>query len=282
MAPFARCEGGTPANGGDYERASDPWVSFGPDGSVYQIALAADAPETGQAVTAILVSKSTDGGTTWGTPVTLIRDQQPDGFDDKESITADPTDARYVYAVWDRLTSPAPGAGQGPPAPQAAAAVMLSRSTDGGVTWEAPRVIYDPLNLPSNESLTADQRLVAGETTGNIVAVLPNGDLVDVFALTHVVSAGAGAPSAPAHEIAAIRSTDKGATWSDPVRVSVELTGQEPGGALDPYTGEPLRTGGLLPAIAVDRQSGQIYVAWQDARFSRTRQPGIAMATSTD
>src|SRR4051794_26438249 len=36
--PFAHCEGGTAANGGDYERASDPWVSIGPDGSAHQIA----------------------------------------------------------------------------------------------------------------------------------------------------------------------------------------------------------------------------------------------------
>src|SRR5919112_1567671 len=38
--PFSRCAGGSAANGGDYERASDPWVSIGPDGTAHQIALA--------------------------------------------------------------------------------------------------------------------------------------------------------------------------------------------------------------------------------------------------
>ena len=38
-APFSRCSGGTVANGGDYERASDPWVTVGLDGVTYQMAL---------------------------------------------------------------------------------------------------------------------------------------------------------------------------------------------------------------------------------------------------
>ena len=39
-AAFSRCTGGKEDNGGDYERASDPWVTFAPDGTVYQIAIA--------------------------------------------------------------------------------------------------------------------------------------------------------------------------------------------------------------------------------------------------
>src|SRR5205814_10011088 len=39
MAAFSRCTGGNAANGGDYSRASDPWVSFAPDGTVYQSSL---------------------------------------------------------------------------------------------------------------------------------------------------------------------------------------------------------------------------------------------------
>ena len=46
--PFSRCAGGNAANGGDYDRASDPWVSFGGDGSAHQIALAVSADQTDQ------------------------------------------------------------------------------------------------------------------------------------------------------------------------------------------------------------------------------------------
>src|SRR5438046_465442 len=39
-AHFTHCSGGTADNGGDYDRASDPWSAIAPDGTAYQIALA--------------------------------------------------------------------------------------------------------------------------------------------------------------------------------------------------------------------------------------------------
>jgi hypothetical protein len=99
---FTTCSGGTAANHGAYQRASDPWVTFSPNGTAYFIALtltfAGDATQTGSAV---LVSKSADGGDTWSDPVTLVRnigdaDVAPYFFNDKESITADPFDSNYV------------------------------------------------------------------------------------------------------------------------------------------------------------------------------------------
>src|SRR4029450_9459308 len=109
---FSICSGGTAANGGDYQRASDPWVTFSPTGHAYFISLSVTfigpVSATG---TAVLVSKSTDGGNHWSEPVTLVRnigdaDTAPFFFNDKESITADPFDSNYVYAVWDRLRKP--------------------------------------------------------------------------------------------------------------------------------------------------------------------------------
>ena len=61
---FSRCQGGNAANGGDYERVTDPWVSFGPTGIAYQIALTGNNLLFGR--NAILVSRSLDGGATWG------------------------------------------------------------------------------------------------------------------------------------------------------------------------------------------------------------------------
>src|SRR5881397_2277531 len=57
-AHFSVCSGGTAANAGNYDRASDPWVTFAPNGDVYQISLSASADLT---VSAVLVSKSVDG-----------------------------------------------------------------------------------------------------------------------------------------------------------------------------------------------------------------------------
>src|SRR4029453_11475748 len=46
FAHFSTCSGGTAANGGNYERASDPWVSFAPTGDAYQITLSANLFKT--------------------------------------------------------------------------------------------------------------------------------------------------------------------------------------------------------------------------------------------
>src|SRR6266542_5868730 len=103
FAHFSLCSGGTVANGGDFDRASDPWVTFAPNGDAYQISLSASADLL---TSAMLVSKSTDGGDTWSEPTTLIRETDAFHFNDKESITADPTNANRVYAVWDRSRKP--------------------------------------------------------------------------------------------------------------------------------------------------------------------------------
>src|SRR5207247_9540611 len=96
-----RCSGGTAANGGDYPRASDPWVDFTPNGDVYQASLSVNLADV---TTAVLVSRSRDGGATWERPVTVRRDTGG-AFNDKDSLTADPTDpaGRRVYVAWDRL-----------------------------------------------------------------------------------------------------------------------------------------------------------------------------------
>src|SRR5712691_8280951 len=83
--PFSACAGGL-----GYERASDPWVSIGPDGTAYTISISFNESNNNNAVAA---ATSRDGGKNWGNLRVLIADNQPNFqfFNDKESITAHPT-----------------------------------------------------------------------------------------------------------------------------------------------------------------------------------------------
>src|SRR5690348_938441 len=120
--------------GGSYQRASDPWVSISPNGTAYLVYISFSGDSTlaagGSGTGGVLVTRSTDGGATWGVPTALIADGN-NAFDDKESVTADPNNSNYAYVVWDRLDSN----GFGP--------AYFSRTADGGNTWSTAQVIYD-------------------------------------------------------------------------------------------------------------------------------------------
>jgi len=237
--PVTACGGGTAANA--YSFASDPWVSIGPSGIVHAISLSFDANDT-----AILATRSLDGGRTWASPSTLILDG-PNYANDKESITADPGNPNLVYAVWDR----------GPTNSNAAPATF-ARSTNAGASWESARTIYDPGS--------------SAQTLGNEIVVLPNGNLLDLF--TQIDYPASGPQTAAAMVIG---STDKGLTWSAPIKVADML----PIGATDPETGKPVRDGSDLAQIAV-AANGSVYVTWADARFSNGQYDSIALSRSSD
>ena len=260
------CSGGTIANGGDFKRASDPWLAFAPNGDLYFMSLSLDieTPPRGSGgvgKSAMFVNKSTDGGLTWSDPIKLIEDTNPRFLNDKNSITADPGAADFVYAVWDRLQLPVGtviepehviGFGFKGPA-------VLSRTTNGGASWEPVRIIFDP---------GANQ-----QTIGNQIVVLPDGTLVDFFNLIR------NQPPRFEFTLALIRSTDMGATWThgQPIRAARIFTkaafDPQQTGVRDPDTNARVRTGDIIPEVAVDRNPtspgfGNLYAVWQDSRFS--------------
>lgn len=262
---FSICAGGTEANGGNYERSSDPWVSFSPNGVAHQISLSVNF--INDPVTAILVSRSADGGETWSEPITVARDpsaEAPFLFHDKESMTADPNDSRFVYAIWDRLRFPSDRPNfNAQHAFSFRGDVMFSRTTDGGETWEPDRAIFEPRSL---QATIGHQIVVEPESEG--------GTLVDLF--THFRGSGNNRPGA---SLAIMRSDNHGATWSGPdVIHKIQFVG-----AFDPDTGLPIRAEGFTPEVAVDPSNGNLYATWQDIRFSgHDRIDQIAFSMSTD
>jgi len=81
-----------------------------------------------------------------------------------------------------------------------------------------------------------------------------------------------------ASKLAFIKSTDDGNTWSKPQIIAAMRTV----GVIDPETGEPVRTGDIIPEPAIDPATGQLYVVWQDSRFNGGHFDEVALSTSTD
>lgn len=217
--------------GGPWERASDPWVAFGPDNRVYYVTL--DFNETNPA-NQIGVSVSLDGGLTWGPPVKVFRSELD--FNDKEAIEVDthPTSPHFgnVYVAWDVNISQGPGF--------AAQHLLVARSTDGGATYTAPVVLR-----------------TAGANIGAIPRVGPDGTMYVMWA---------GRIGGIGWAIFLATSTDGGVSFATP-RVIQTLTSQSV-----PF----IRDGSILPSMAVDRNSGDLYLVWADSRWTGVDQTTIS------
>ncbi len=250
--PFSQCAGGL-----DYQRASDPWVSFGPDGTAYAVSISFDGTDNKNAVGA---ATSTDGGQTWNHLQTIVSYTSNGGqfFTDKESVTADPVKAGTAYTVWDTLVAPTDRPDDNPHTSAFTGDAYFSQTTNGGRTWSTPKVI---VHTKQNT-----------QTIGNQIVVDPrNGTLYDFFDLIlH--------PTGKAFNVAFVKSTDGGSTWTQPQIISklgtVFVT--------DPNTGQAIRTGDIIPEPAIDPKTGQLYVVWQDARFNGGHFDEVALSTSTD
>jgi hypothetical protein len=213
----------------------------------------------------VAASVSYDGGATYTNTQTLVADpcsnvptpgyvcNNPKSFvlNDKEAVTADPTQPGYAYVVWDRLAVPpasSPGffhelAYKGP--------AYISRTTDFGKTWSTPKQI---VMTPSID-----------QTIGNVIAVNPTtGDLYDFFVYFQNISSNGGNRGA---SIGFVKSTDHGLTWGPRQTITSDNgpVDTDPNN-VDPTTNTapaPLRTADGLPQPAISA-SGQLYVVWED------------------
>jgi hypothetical protein len=267
---FSICEGATPGSAGYLNRATDPWTSFSSDGKVvYSISDSFNANGPGFGGTsAIIISRSTDGGNNWQAPVTAISTLSTNALNDKESVTADSllANANVAYAVWDRLVSPSLNANpsafnrvfsfRGP--------AFFSKTTDGGQTWSPGRVIFDPGEYD--------------QTIGNQIVVPSAGPaagvLIDGFDLL-TNKGGKGNHQSGTASVAVIRSTDGGASWSAPIIVSPQQV------ASVSIAGHHVRSSDELPEFAIGPE-GNVYAVWQDRRFSSSGASKIAFSMSTD
>jgi hypothetical protein len=212
--------------GGSYDRASDPAVAFD---AAHQVWLISSLPLRSSVGAAIVVSRSTNGGTTWGTPVTVTAKS---GVDKNWTVCDNMAASPYYghcYTEWDDNS--------------AGNVIYMSTSADGGVTWSVP------VTTTNRATGIGGQPVVQGNGT----VIVPIDD-------------------ANENAVRAFVSTNGGVSWSAPVTVA-NIT--------DHVVAGNLRSGPLVSA-QIDG-AGKVYVAWHDCRFeSSCSANDIVLSTSTN
>ncbi len=209
---------------GIYTAASDASVAYDARDKVWLTSYLGLFPGGNTAEVDVLVSRSTDGGLTWGSPVVV---NASGDFNDKNWSVCDTTASSphfgNCYTEYDDNSL--------------GDLEQMSTSTDGGLTWGPGKA-------------TADN--IAG--IGGQPVVQPNGTVIVPFV-------DLSTPNF-LFAIGAFMSTDGGATWSATTFVSeADFHNPNPGGPLD-----GIRADIPLPSAEIDR-SGRVYVAWSDCRF---------------
>jgi hypothetical protein len=237
--PYTNCvTGGLP-----YERGSDPWVSFGPDGTAYSSALSFDGSTSRNAVSS---ATSYDRGKTWTAQETIVA--YPDGqfSTDKNSTTADPIHAGVAYTVWDTLISQIKNPDARLHAAQYSGPAQFSKTTDFGATWSPVQTIIGSGNRQ--------------QTIGNVIVVDPKTDVLydftDLIVPPNTPKQGTNSNA----ELAFVKSTDGGASWTSPQVIAPFNAA----GAIDPNTGQHARVGDGLQEVAIDG-SGNLYAVWESS-----------------
>ena len=183
------------------------------------------------------------------------------------------------------------------------AAVVISRSVDGGLTWSAPIVVsvatgntqYDKNwtacdNWPSSpfygschtswdDPSQGDKLFVSTSSDGGLSwspKTSPGGNATGLGGIPVAQPAGVvivPASNAVGTAIIAFQSTNGGATWSQARRVATVIAHT---------VASDLRVFAALPSADVDA-AGKVYVVWSDCRFRLgCASNDLVMSTSTD
>jgi hypothetical protein len=124
---------------------------------------------------------------------------------------------------------------------------QFARSTNAGLTWEPQQAIGTIRSAGSCQ-----------------VLVLTNGALLYLFV------------DSSKNIVYGARSTDRGHAWSAPTSLITMMTLP----TSSPDQGLSIRAG--IPSCAVDGRNGNVYVVWQDGRFSNFQHNDIAFSMSAD
>jgi len=247
--------------GGPFQVASDPGVDFSADGrqawfsaivvDIEDMATASEAEGEG-ANSSMYAFRSSDSGFSWSTPSVI----QPatHQFWDLPRLTADPRRPKRAYYVYD-LREPVGKFGT-------KGFSLFSKTTNSGQTWSTPTKLYDPQTKSSWPGISK-------------ILVNKDNSLLDVMAIVDTDPSDAAAPNTT--QQIAVRSTNRGRTWSEPIPI-----GRSSGrGVIDPATKNILNTFDTYPSQTV-APNGDVYVSWLQPGKTPQSPSRIAVARSTD
>jgi hypothetical protein len=233
------------------------WVDNAP-GSPYQGNLYSSWSQLGGVapnLNQIIISRSTDDGVTWSTPIEISSAVAAGSHNQGVNIQTGPAGEVYVtWAIYDSW-------------PSTETALGFCMSTDGGVTFSTAVRIISSINGIRGNPLTnatgKNQRVnsfpvMACDISGGV----NDGDLYITWANEGVPGINIG-PDVSAYMI---RSTDGGATWSVPTRIN-----QDPIGNIQ-----------YFPWIASDPETGDLHTIFYDDRNVGGTMVETWVATSSD
>lgn len=181
----------------------------------------------------VIVDRTTSTDKQW-----IMGDQDPQGISPH---------AGNLYMSWTSFGGPVTG-------------IVLSRSTDGNLTWSSPI------------------QLSGGDVQGSIPGVAPDGTVYVVFGRNIFYG-----PTSGTMEF--VKSTSGGVSFSSP-SVAANMTAI-PYYLPNPFGGTNFRSPASLPAFAVSPSNGNLYVTWADYRhgdadiyFTRSTDGGTTWDTA--
>ena len=243
--PFTRCSGGEGTDAGDFERASDPWISFSPDGTAHYMSLSF---KDSVSENAMAVASSDDGGVTWSEPVIITGSPAQDAngrslFHDKNTLTADPNDPNIVYATWTLFR-------------WGNTTLLFSKSNRWRKVVEA---------RPSHCGICDCRPGRAGVLSAR--ALRSSWGRTGRSTISTIASCSDLMTSQVTFDQATFRSDDQGKHWE---KMESQISTLVSANAFDPELfyppGIPVRDAGEIPDVAVNRTDGTLYTVWQTGR----------------